>query len=105
MMEKEIMDVEYLKNGRSLTVKPDGRMDMTGSPELNEKTRAKMEDITELILDMEKVPHVSSGGLRVILEWQQIMDERGGQMKLLHVNEYIMNVFDLTGLLNVFTIE
>ena len=99
------MNVEYLKNGKSLTVKPEGRMDTSTSPELNEKTKAQMEDITELILDMEKVSYTSSGGLRVILEWQQIMDDRGGQMKLLHVNEYITEVFDLTGLLNVFTIE
>ena len=99
------MNVEYLKDGKSLTVKPEGRMDMVSSPELNEKTKAKMEDITELILDMEKVPYVSSGGLRVILEWLQIMDDCGGQMKLLHVNEYIKKVFDLTRLLDSLTIE
>ena len=99
------MNVEYLKNEKTLTVKPEGRMDTNTSPVLNEQTKSKMEDITELILDLEKVPYVSSGGLRVILEWQQIMGERSGQFKILHVNEYIKEVFDLTGLLDDFTIE
>ena len=88
-----------------MTVKPEGRMDTNTSPILNEQTKAKMEDITELILDLEKVPYVSSGGLRVILEWMQIMEDRGGQFKMLHVNDNIKNVLDLTGLLNELTIE
>ena len=99
------MNAEYFKNEKSLTVKPEGRMDTSTSPALNEQTKAKMEDITELILDLEKVPYVSSGGLRVILEWQQIMGERSGYFKILHVNEYIKEVFDLTGLLDDFSIE
>ena len=80
-------------------------MDTNTSPILNEQTKAKMEDIMELILDLEKVPYVSSGGLRVLLEWMQIMEDRGGQFKMLHVNEYIKNVLDLTGLLDELTIE
>lgn len=99
------MNVEYLKNDKSMTVKPEGRMDTNTSPILNDQTKAKMEDITELILDLEKVPYVSSGGLRVILEWMQIMEDRGGQFKMLHVNDNIKNVLDLTGLLNELTIE
>ena len=99
------MNVEYLKNDKSMTVKPEGRMDTNTSPILNNQTKAKMEDITELILDLEKVPYVSSGGLRVILEWMQIMEDRGGQFKMLHVNDNIKNVLDLTGLLNELTIE
>ena len=99
------MKVEYLKNEKSLTVKPDGRMDTNTSPELNELTKPKIEGAAELILDMENVPYVSSGGLRVILEWQQIMDDRDGQFKLLHVNDYIKEVLDLTGLLDDLTIE
>ena len=99
------MNVEYLKNDKSMTVKPEGRMDTNTSPILINQTKAKMEDITELILDLEKVPYVSSGGLRVILEWMQIMEDRGGQFKMLHVNDNIKNVLDLTGLLNELTIE
>jgi anti-anti-sigma factor len=51
------------------------------------------------------VPYVSSGGLRVILEWEQIMEDRSGQFKMLHVNDNIKKVLDLTGLLSDITIE
>ena len=89
----------------SLTVSPDGRMDSASSPEVDSRIRAEADGIMALILDLEHVEYVSSGGLRVILSWQQEMENRGGSMKVLHVNEYIMEVFDLTGFINILTIE
>ena len=99
------MNITTEKNGTSLTVIPEGRMDTVTSPEVNARIRAEADGVTALILDLEHVEYVSSGGLRVILMWQQEMEERGGSMKVLHVNEYIKEVFDLTGFLDILTIE
>ncbi len=99
------MNITTERNGTTLTVIPDGRMDTVTSPEVNSRIRAEADGVTALILDLEHVEYVSSGGLRVILMWQQEMEERGGSMKVLHVNEYIKEVFDLTGFLDILTIE
>ena len=99
------MNITTEKNGASLTVIPEGRMDTVTSPEVNSRIKAEADGVTALILDLEHVEYVSSGGLRVILMWQQEMEERGGSMKVLHVNEYIKEVFDLTGFLDILTIE
>ena len=48
--------------------------------------------------------YVSSAGLRVILTAQDIMDEQG-EMKVIHVNETVMEIFDITGLVDLLTIE
>ena len=99
------MKITTERNGTTLTVIPEGRMDTVTSPEVNARIRAEADGVTALILDLEHVEYVSSGGLRVILMWQQEMEERGGSMKVLHVNEYIKEVFDLTGFLDILTIE
>ena len=58
-----------------------------------------------MIIDLEKVDYVSSGGLRVLLGTQQEMDDRGGTMKVIHVNPQIMKIFDMVGFLDVLTVE
>lgn len=99
------MKIEILKNGTTMTVKPEGRMDSATSPEVDVRIKAESEGIMELILDLEKVEYISSGGLRVLLACEQEMENRGGSMKVLHVNEYIRDVFELTGFLDILTIE
>ena len=99
------MQAEVLKNDTTLTVRPEGRVDTVTAPELDSRIRAEADGITALILDLEHVEYVSSSGLRVILTWNQEMEGRGGSMKLLHVNDYIKEVFELTGFLEILTIE
>ena len=61
-------------------------------------------DIVELIMDFEGLEYVSSAGLRVILKSQKIMNKQGS-MKIVNVNDTIMEVFDITGFADVLTIE
>ncbi len=99
------MDHEFIKNGSTLTVRPAGRMDTVTSPLLHQQILSELEGITELILDLERVDYLSSGGLRVLLALDQEIKSRNGNIKLLHVNEYIREVFEITGFLPMLTIE
>ena len=53
---------------------------------------------------MTYLEYVSSAGLRVILIAQKVMNTQGS-MKLTGVNDSIMEVFDITGFLDILTIE
>ena len=55
------------------------------------------------MLDCAALEYVSSAGLRVILKAQKLMNAQGA-MKLTHVNEAIMEVFDITGFADILTI-
>lgn len=59
---------------------------------------------TELIFDFEKLEYISSAGLRVLLSTQKIMNKQGG-MKILNVNDIIMEIFKVTGFADILTIE
>ena len=99
------MNIEFIKNGTTLTVKPEGRLDTATSPELEKRMAPEMEGMAEIIIDLERVEYISSGGLRVLLAAEQEMEDRDGQMKVIHVNEHVMNILDITGFLDIITVE
>jgi anti-sigma B factor antagonist len=81
-----------------------GRLDTTTAPELEATIDGCVAGIKELVLDCSALEYVSSAGLRVILKAQKLMNAQG-TMKLTHVNETIMEVFDITGFADILTIE
>ena len=72
--------------------------------ELEKELDSVLADIKELTFDFANLEYVSSAGLRVILKAQKAMNAQGS-MKLTGVNDSIMEVFDITGFLDILTIE
>ena len=87
-----------------LTVTLEGRLDTTTAPELEQSLQESISDASELVMDFEKLEYISSAGLRVLLSAQKIMN-RQGSMKVVHVNETIMEILEVTGFVDILTIE
>ncbi len=98
------MTINKEQNGTSLTVAPVGRLDAVSSREFGEVLETSLTGIEHLTLDFEKLEYISSAGLRILLMAQKVMDKQG-DMKLIHVSEAILEVFEPTGFLAVLTIE
>ena len=98
------MTIEKMMNGAAAQLKIVGRLDTTTAPELEATIDSCAAQIKELVLDCSGLEYVSSAGLRVILKAQKLMNAQGS-MKLTHVNETIMEVFDITGFADILTIE
>ena len=98
------MKIEHIQNGTELTVALEGRLDTTTSPELEADLKNSLDGVESLILDFAKLEYISSAGLRVLLSTQKLMN-RQGSMKLLHVGEVIMEIFEVTGFTDILTIE
>ena len=99
-----MLNIEKKTEGTALTVALEGRLDTTTAPDFEIELKDSMEGVEELVLDFEKLEYISSAGLRVLLSAQKIMAKRGG-MKLLHVSEAVKEVFEVTGFLDILTIE
>ena len=98
------MTIEKKLNGESATLLVSGRLDTQTAPELEKELDGVVSGLKELTFDMSGLEYVSSAGLRVILKAQKIMNTQGS-MKLIGVNDNIMEVFDITGFLDILTIE
>ena len=98
------MNIIRNKDGSKLTLALEGRLDTTTAPQLEAELKASMDGVTELDMDFEKLEYLSSAGLRVLLAAQKVMN-RQGKMTLHHVNETIREVFEVTGFIDILTIE
>ena len=98
------MTIEKKINGESATLIVSGRLDTQTAPELEAELDSVLAGLKELTFDMTNLEYVSSAGLRVILKAQKAMNAQGS-MKLTGVNDSIMEVFDITGFLDILTIE
>ncbi len=81
-----------------------GRLDTTTAPDFEKTLTEVLPETTDLVFDLEKLEYISSAGLRVILKAQKTMSAKGS-LKLLHVPESIMEVFEITGFTDFLTIE
>ena len=82
----------------------EGRLDTVTAPDLEKELKEVLPGLSGLTMDFEKLEYISSAGLRVLLSAQKIMN-RQGEMKLIHVNETIMEIFEVTGFSDILTIE
>ena len=99
-----MLNINKNLNGETLTVSLEGRLDTTTAPQLEESLRESMNGISELILDFENLEYISSAGLRVLLSAQKNMAKQGS-MKLIHVSDVIREIFEVTGCVDILTIE
>ena len=99
-----IMTIEKNLNGTELTVAIAGRLDTTTAPQLEEELNGSVAGVTTLILDFAELVYISSAGLRVLLAAQKVMNKQG-EMIVRNVNETINEVFEITGFVDILTIE
>ena len=98
------MTITKSLNDTSLTVAVEGRLDTVTAPDLERELQADLANVTDLTLDFANLEYISSAGLRVLLSAHKAMAGKGG-MKVIHVNEVVQEVFEVTGFSDILTIE
>ena len=98
------MTIKKETNDAKLNIALEGRLDTTTAPQLEAELKQSMGGITELVMDFAKLDYISSAGLRVLLSAQKTMNKQGS-MKIIHVNETVNEVFEVTGFSDILTIE
>ena len=88
---------------KCLEVSIEGRLDTITAPELENKLKAFLPQITELKLNFEKLDYISSAGLRVLLSCRKIMNKQG-KMTVSNVKSEVMDIFEVTGFSDILTI-
>lgn len=98
------MEIRKMQEGNTLTITLKGRLDTTTAPRLEAELKTGISKVTELVFDFAELEYISSAGLRVILSAQKVMN-RQGSMVIRNVNENVMEVFEVTGFVDILTIE
>ena len=98
------MKITKIIEGNSATFTLSGRLDTITSPALENALKDVLPDLEELVLDFEGLDYISSAGLRVLLSAQKIMSKQG-EMRIIHVNDTVMEIFTVTGFTDILTIQ
>lgn len=105
------MDISHRQFHRVDLLALDGRLDAANAPHLQQALDALfLEGRYRIVLDLEKLDHISSAGLRVLVEarkrareWK-LTDLEGGDIRIASMPRKIREVFELTGLASLFEI-
>ena len=79
---------------------------------LNTNTAADLEEAlepvferTKVVLDFADLEYLSSAGLRVLVATQKRVTAAEGALRIVNASDDIREVFDITGLIDVFDVE
>ena len=100
----QMMDIDKKINGKELTITVEGRLDTITAPQLEAELKRSVGDTERLIFDLSSLEYISSAGLRVLLSAQKVMN-RQGEMIVRNANEMVMEVFEITGFVDILNIE
>ena len=95
----------FEKNGTVLTVKPEGHLDAAASPLLQEDLLQRLDGVREIVMDFTKVDYLSSAALRMLMVFEQKMEETGESLRLIHVDKTIFEVLELVGFTELMKVE
>ena len=98
------MKISKKQDGSTLVMSVEGRLDTSTAPELDAEINSSLDGIESLELDFTSLDYISSAGLRVLLSAQKKMSKQGS-MKVTHVCDAVIDVFEITGFTDIITIE
>ena len=98
------MTIDIKKQAAETIIEIVGRLDTITAPALDKAICEDIGDTEHLVLDVKGMEYISSAGLRVLLGAQKKM-QKIGSMKLIHVCEEVMDVFEMTGFADILVIE
>ncbi len=100
------MNITITEDGNQLIAIFDGRLDTVAAQQISETIEPLMQHADQtLILDCEKMPFISSSGLRIFLKIRKEVEAKGGKMQLKNVCSDVMQVFKMTKLDGIFEIQ
>ena len=97
------MTIIKMIDGDRLTLQLEGRLDTGTAPQLEKELGDNLSGVNTLVLDLKDLVYISSAGLRVVLAAQKRMKKQG-KMTVKNVCGDIMEVFEITGFVDILTI-
>ncbi|HUH75086.1 MAG TPA: STAS domain-containing protein [Chitinophagales bacterium] len=87
-------------------LKPHGRIDTLTSPELEGVLQPLLlQDKILITIDFKEVTYISSAGLRVLIKAAQKAKQGNTEVHLIHLNESVAQVLEITGFQSFFNIQ
>ena len=98
------MNIVKIPDGEKMILKIEGKLDTNTAPELEAVLQEVFNETKDLILDFASLDYISSAGLRVLLVAQKTMNTKG-KMTIKNANESLIDIFEVTGFIDILNVE
>lgn len=99
------MEITVSANENATTIAVAGSIDTNTAPQLEAAVNTALETSKNIVFDLAELEYISSAGLRVVLATQKTVAKTAGSFVLRNMQPSVKEVFDITGLSSVLTIE
>lgn len=99
------MNIVKTVNGEEIRLELEGKINAANSGELQEAIISSFQTAKNVVIDFGNVPYVASAGLRALLLGHKTAVSKSGCMKLINVNDEVMEVLRMTGFLSALNVE
>ena len=94
------MQITQKLEGTTLRLSLQGRLSTDTINELDDIVNNRLNNINKLILDFSNLEFISSAGLRILLVAHKKM-EKHGHMIVFNANDSVMEIFRITGFIDI----
>lgn len=98
------MTIDIKRNKKEVIIVVAGRLDANAAPALDKVVNEDASDAEGIIMNMGELEYISSAGLRVLLTAHKKM-LKAGFLRLINVQEGVMEVLKMTGFARIMDIE
>ncbi|MDO5572495.1 MAG: STAS domain-containing protein [bacterium] len=98
------MEVRKAVNQQEVTLTPVGMINTQSAPDFSTELMAAVDEYSKIILDFTELIYISSAGLRVILQGVNAGEDQNKEIEIIHANDEIKEVFELTGFSDFITV-
>lgn len=99
------MELSTTIDGTSATISLVGTLTVASAPSLEAAFEELPDGVVDVVLDLSELTYVASAGLRVLVSRNKWAMQNGGSMRLANPNDEVVEVLDVTGLVDIFEIE
>ena len=100
-----MLKINKNQNNNELILTLEGSIDSVTSSLLEQELKNIDKNIKKLVLDFTNVDYIASAGLRVLLIAQKAIQKQGGDVVIHNPNKGVIDVFTITGFINIINIE
>jgi anti-sigma B factor antagonist len=98
------VDVRVSETDGVTVVVLDGELDTNSAPVAQQQILPLARDGVRMVLDMAKVPYMSSAGIRMLLSTYRQVTNNGGRIVLVGVADEVKDTMSVTGFLKFFQV-
>ena len=97
------MDIQVKTIDQITVVAMNGDIDGSSAPQAQAQILPLAQSSTKILLDLHKVPYMSSAGLRLLLVIYRTLSGNGGKVALVGLSEELTDTMTVTGFLDFFS--